>query len=524
MDRFVHAPTTEYEHSYTSIESVIEYHISRLFPGYTCDASLLFRVTRDADYGVDEERDDDFVVAMEEVLASRQTGRPVRLEVASAAEDTSAPLLDILITRLELTADDVYFSPTLLDPNPLIDLALHIDRTDLSAPPWPPVVPSEFRNEADIFEIIRNADRLLHHPYESFDPVVSLISTAARDPAVLAIKITLYRTSGDSPIVRALKTAAERGKQVTAFVELKARFDEERNISWAQELERNGAIVVHGIANLKVHAKACIIVRREPGGIRRYTHLSTGNYNDKTARLYSDIGLLTADAEIAADVADFFNAITGYSSIPALRNLVMAPTSLKQRIISLIDREAARCKASGIGKIIVKLNSLADPDVIDALYRASEAGVTVRMNIRGICMLVPGVEKLSENIKIVSIVDRYLEHSRIFYFENGGAPEVYLSSADWMPRNLERRVELLFPVQSNKNIARVTEMLEMYFHDTVRSRTLLTDGSYAPYSPGDVDGIYRAQQMLYDEAALRSQSAGPSEQREFVVRRSVSPG
>jgi polyphosphate kinase len=428
-------------------------------------------------------------------------------------------MLSILVERLKLSENDVYALPYMLDPSSLTQFSLGFDRDDLRDPEWVPIVPECFKSDESMFHIVREADRIVHHPYESFEPVLKFLRDAASDPDVLAVKITLYRTSGGSPVVQALKEAAERGIQVTAFVELKARFDEERNINWAQELERVGVIVVHGIANLKVHAKACMVIRRERDGIRRYVHLSTGNYNDRTARLYSDIGLFTASEAVATDIAHFFNAITGYSSVSAFKHIAMAPVSLKSRLIELIGREIARKRETGIGRILVKLNSVGDPDVIEALYDASCAGVEIRMNVRGTCMLVPGVEGISDHIEVTSIVDRYLEHSRILYFENGGSPEIYLSSADWMPRNLERRIELLFPVTAPEPMARLYSVLTTCFDDNVKAHHMQPDGSFVKAPANDAEPK-RAQEQLRREASVRADNIDPSVSREFTVRRS----
>ncbi len=521
VDRFVRLPSSDHT-AFTGVEEIVAANAEQLFPGYTVIGTLPFRVTRDADLSVDEERDEDFLVAMEEVLSSRQTSFPVRLEAYTSTTAEQKALRAMLVRKLELTEDDVYDVPCFLDASSFVAMSSRFDRSDLRYPEWPTVLPEYLLEEKSIFDTISEADRVVHHPYESFEPVVRLLDEAAHDPAVLAVKITLYRTSGNSPVVRSLKLAAERGAQVTVFIELKARFDEEQNINWAYELESAGVIVIHGIAHLKVHAKALMIVRRERDGMKRYVHLSTGNYNDSTARLYSDIALFTADDEIAADVAVFFNAITGYSSIPALKRLSMAPTTLKSKLIDLVRREATRCRESGTGRIIAKVNSLADPEIIEALYEASKAGVSIDLNIRGICMLVPGVTGQSENIRVISIVDRYLEHSRIFYFENGGSEELYLSSADLMPRNLERRVELLFPIRNDENRRRIKEILGTYFRDNTKAHLLRPDGTYR--RPANSTEPLRAQEALYREAATRTGNLNPSVRKEFTVRRSRRPG
>jgi polyphosphate kinase len=362
---------------------------------------------------------------------------------------------------------------------------------------------------------------MLHLPYQSFDPVVRFFQTAASDPQVLSIKTALYRTSGNSPIINALERAALSGKQVTAMVELKARFDEERNISWANRLEKAGVIVIYGLARLKVHAKVSMVIRREQDRIKRYVHLSTGNYNDKTAKLYEDIGIFTAREDIAFDVGSLFNMITGYSAIQSMAKLAIAPTSLKRRLLELIDQEIRRSNQEYPGKIMAKMNALADIDIINALYRASQAGVQILLNVRGICMLVPGVPELSEHIRVVSIIDHYLEHSRIFYFANGGAEELFLSSADWMPRNLERRVELMFPVLQEDLKEQVFAILEAYFQDNCQARLLSKFGVWTRLKPSPGEEAFRVQSRLLDRAR---ENADPSwtVRDEFIVRRRPS--
>ncbi len=518
-ERLVQIPGESNELNFTFLEDVIIICATDLFPGNTIVRSLVWRMTRDADLGVDEERDEDFLTAMEEVLVDRQTSFPVRLQTETPKDDGHRHLIEELKSALDLDDEDHFETKTMIDCSVLIDLPFRIDAPSLFYPTHTPIVPSAFQSEDDIFSVISESDHLLHHPYESFEPVIKLLQDSTSDPNVLAIKMTLYRTSGDTPIVKALVAACEAGKQVTVLVELKARFDEERNITWAQELEKAGAIVVYGIAHLKVHAKALMIVRRELQGIRRYVHMSTGNYNEKTARLYSDIGFLSSRDDIASDVSLFFNAITGYSSVPKLRQLFMAPTGLKRRIIDLIHREIERIKATGRGLIMIKLNSLADVDVIESLYEASNAGVEIRMTIRGVCMLVPGVKGQSENIQVVSLVDQFLEHSRIVYFLNGGDEELYLSSADWMPRNLERRVELMFPVVDAENCERLKHILSCYFSDTTHAQELHSDGSYHRIRPEEDNVPLRAQWLLQSEAETRAEPLDEQSRKEFSVRR-----
>jgi polyphosphate kinase len=362
---------------------------------------------------------------------------------------------------------------------------------------------------------------VLHLPYESFSPVVEMVSSAAADPSVIAIKMTLYRTSGDSPVVKALTRAAREGKQVTVVVELKARFDEERNISWATRLEQSGAIVVYGAARLKVHAKAILVVRREEDGLaRRYVHLSTGNYNDRTARLYGDLSLFSANQTICSEVGSFFNMVTGLSALTELHHLSMAPFDLKRRILSMIERETVRSNAETPGLIAAKMNSLSDKDIIDALYRASAAGVKVLLNIRGVCQLVPGLKGLSENITVVSVVGRYLEHARICYFRNGGAEELYLSSADWMPRNLEKRIELLFPVFGEEAKERVQDTLMAYFRDTVKARSLGPSGHWRRVGVTEGSEPFSVQDYFYEDSVRRKARVDIApEDRVLQVRR-----
>jgi polyphosphate kinase len=475
-------------------------------------------VTRDADLGVDEERDEDFLEAMEQVLESREHSRAVRLSVTT---DGGGSLAEFLRGKLGLEQSQVYEVPGPLDLGALMELAQTPGFDHLRHDPWIPRRPAPLSGEEELWDVLKRQDVLLHLPYESFEPVARLVQDAARDPGVLAIKMTLYRTSGDSPIVQALEEAADNGKQVMALVELKARFDEERNIQWAQRLERAGVVVVYGIAELKVHAKALMIIRREESGIIRYVHLGTGNYNDKTAKLYTDLGLFTTNRDLAYEVGLFFNAITGYSAIPALNKICISPTAMKGRIIQLIEREAMRSTPDDPGLIMAKMNSLSHPDVIEALYRASQQGVRIRLNVRGICMLVPGVPGRSDNIRVVSIVDRFLEHARIFYFRNGGAEEIYLSSADWMPRNLDRRVELLFPLQNRTLLKRTRQILEAFFRDNVKARVLQPDGSYTRLKPEN-DEAFRVQQYFAEQARIAADAEEPANRKEFDVRRRPS--
>jgi polyphosphate kinase len=382
---------------------------------------------------------------------------------------------------------------------------------------WEHFYPCDLPEDQPYWDTLKLHDKILHVPYECYDPVVKMISDAADDDNVLAIKMTLYRTGGDSPIIKALEMAAARGKQVVVLVELKARFDEERNIAWANELEQAGVTVIYGLVNLKVHAKILMVVRREADTIRRYVHLATGNYNPKTARLYSDISLFTANPGIANDATNFFNLVTGYSTLQKMNFLGMAPVTIKSRLLSMIQREIERSTPDTPGLIIAKMNSLTHEEVINALYKASQAGVKVQLNIRGICMLVPGVPGMSENITVTSIVDRYLEHARIFYFENGGNPELYCSSADWMSRNLDRRIELMFPILDKDAFKEVKMILDTYFEDNTNAQILQSNGSWLPVEKGK--SPFQAQAELYKIYKKRAENVAKKEQTEFIVRR-----
>lgn len=514
LNRVIFLPDDAGTVSYVLLEDVIVTHAASLFPGYTIREHCHFRVTRDADMGVDEERDEDFVEAMEQLLEHRDFSEAVRLTISPSSED----LRDRLCALVDIRSDDLFSVDGPLRLADFFAVAGINGFDDHKYPRWQSYDSPAVPQDEPLWETIRRRDIMLFHPYESFDPVIRLVRDAAVDSQVLAIKMTLYRTSGDSPIVKALEAAAQRGVQVTVLVELKARFDEERNITWADRLERAGVIVVYGIARLKVHAKALLIVRREREGIRRYVHLGTGNYNDKTAKLYTDIGLMSARTDLAYEAGLFFNAITGYSAIPALNRLVMAPVALKPRLLQLIEREALRSKSGVESRIMAKLNSLADPDVIEALYAASSAGVEIKLNIRGICMLVAGVKGMSERISVTSVIDRYLEHARVIYFHNGGAPEVFAASADWMPRNLERRVELMFPLEAEDVKKRAITALEMAFADTTNSHLMQPDGTYAPPDPGKGTPL-RSQQWFHDRAKERGDELDATDQKVFDVRR-----
>ncbi|HOC28063.1 MAG TPA: polyphosphate kinase 1 [Treponemataceae bacterium] len=516
LPRIVWLPAEGSHRCFTLLDDVVQTFGTRLFPGFSVEETLLFKIARDADFAVDEERDDDFIAAIQEVLVSRQSSVPVRL-ISSGFSPT---ILSFLRDSMKLEQSDLYQLNGPIDLSTMAELANADGFDRLRNPVWKNFWPVDVPRDAPLWDELKRTDILLHVPYQAWDPVARFISDAAEDPSVLAIKMTLYRTSGNSPVIKALEQAARSGKHVTVFVELKARFDEERNISWAHRLEECGVIVVHGIARLKVHAKMCLIVRKEQEGIKRYVHLSTGNYNDRTARLYVDMSIMTSNLEIANDAALFFNMISGYSAILGTRQLVMAPVEMKSRLISLIEREITRSVPEKPGMIVAKMNSLADPEIIQALYRASTAGVRVLLNVRGICMLVPGIKDMSENITVVSIVDRYLEHTRIVWFANGGSDELFLSSADWMPRNLDRRVELMFPVLQESIRNTIRDILFLYFTDNVKAHYLQSDGSWIRRKPTEGEKRVRVQECLYESEKKRTEMFEKEPQREFIVRRS----
>ncbi len=496
------------------LEDVIAANVGGLFPAARIAATALFRITRDADVPVERDETDDLLEAVERAVLTRQRRPPVRLQVSPAADPRIRAWLDGLV---KLRPEEVYEMDSTLDGAALMELANWPGFEQLKNVEWPPQPPRDLLGSDDLFETLVDHDVLLFHPYETFEPVVRLVEQAADDPSVLAVKQTLYRTSGNSPIVRALGRAAQSGKEVTVLVELRARFDEARNIQWARRLEDLGAHVIYGIAGYKTHAKALLIVRRQGNRLQRYVHLATGNYNDRTARLYSDIGLMTTDRDIANDVAAFFNLLTGFSETVGWAKLAIAPTGLQRKFVDLIEREIQVSTPDRPGLIMAKVNSLEDPAICQALYRASQAGVKILLNVRGICVLRPGVEGISENIEVRSIVDRYLEHARAFYFRNGGHEEVYLSSADWMRRNLLKRLEILFPILDANSKKRLIEILNTYFADNVKARRLLTDGTYeavpaggprvraqAKFHKDTVDAVRLAEQTALQFRPLKS--------------------
>ncbi len=517
INRLYWLPTDKKVRQFAMLEDIITFCGRQLFPGFEVDQTLVFKVARDADFAVDEDAGSNFIHAMEDVLIQRKSSFPVELQCNAS----SAVIRDFLKEKLELTDEDIYQTDGMVDVGGLMELREADETGKLSFEPWEHFYPADLPEDEPYWDTLKLHDKILHVPYESYDPVVKFLSDAADDDNVLAIKMTLYRTGRNSPIIDALERAAQRGKQVVVLVELKARFDEERNIAWANELEQAGVTVIYGLVNLKVHAKVLMVIRRESDTVRRYVHLATGNYNTKTAKLYSDISLFTANQEIANDVSLFFNLVTGYSTLQKMKHLDMAPVTMKDRILSMIQREIERSTPEQPGLIIAKMNSLTHEEVIAALYRASQAGVKIMLNIRGICMLVPGVKGLSENITVVSIVDRYLEHARIFYFQNAGTPELYCSSADWMSRNLDRRIELMFPILDKTAFRQVKSWLDMYFEDNTNAEALLPNGSWEPV-PKDKRAVHlRAQEMLYKHYKYQNETTEKARKstQEFEVRR-----
>ncbi|MFL6216372.1 MAG: polyphosphate kinase 1 [Blastocatellia bacterium] len=461
---------------FTLLEEVIAANINSLFPGMKIGEFHAFRVTRDADIEIREDEANDLLRVLEQELRRRRRfGSIVRLEVAA----TMPPdMVAYLTNSLDLTSDDVYAIDGPLNVPDLMAL-YKLDRPELKDKPFVASIPLAMRSNESIFEIIKRQDVLVHHPYNSFTSVVDFINSAAYDPDVLAIKMTLYRTGQDSPIVRALMEASERGKQVAVLVELKARFDEESNIGWARRLEKAGVHVVYGLLGLKTHCKLALVVRREADALHRYVHIGTGNYNATTARIYTDLGLFTANDQIGADATDLFNFLTGYSRQTAYRRLIVAPVNMRERVNALIDREIEHEKAGRPARIIAKINSLTDTKVIRKLYEASQAGVPIDLLVRGVCSLRPGVPGLSDKIDVISIVGRFLEHSRIIYFENGGSEDIYIGSADWMQRNLDRRVEILVPIDDPRLKRHLKdEVLDVCLRDNIKARRLLLNGTY----------------------------------------------
>jgi len=477
------------------LEEIIAAHLGMLFPGLETVASFPFRITRDADLEIEVDEASDLLTTVEEVMEQRARGKPVRIEVDCSMRDGICHMLE---AKLGVDMSMVYRVGHPVGMADLMQL-MSLDRPELKDAPFPASVPEDLDNDRDVFAAIRHHDILLYHPYDSFMPVINLIRQAAHDPDVLAIKITLYRVGPNSPVVRALMEAQENGKTVAALIELKARFDEENNIGWARALERQGVHVVYGVVGLKVHAKICMVVRREKDGIRRYMHLGTGNYNAATSRIYTDFGFLTCDRDIGGDMAHLFNFLTGYARIEEYNRLLVAPVTIRKGIIERIDREIARQREHGDGHLIFKMNALVDPACIAALYKASQAGVKVELQVRGICCLRPGIPGISENITVTAIVGRFLEHARIYYFRNGGDEEVWLGSADLMPRNLDRRVEVIYPIRDPAlQKAVIGTILPVQLGDNVKTRIMHPDGTYTRAVPAPGRVSLNAQSWLVE--------------------------
>ena len=503
LPRLVEIPETEGEKSFIFLEDIIKECCHHLFHGYTIKEIVPFRITRNADLLIDEDEAVDLLAEVEKSLQQRRKGQPVRLEIGKRANKA---VKDFVVGALRLEQEDIYEINGPLDLAVLAKFADLPGYDDLRFPPITPQTPADLanRDSEDLFAVIQGKDVILHHPYESFDPVVAFIRKAAADPKVLAIKQTLYRVGGNSPIVKALAEAAQRGKQVTVLVELKARFDEENNILWARRLEEAGCYVIYGLVGLKTHSKCTLVVRREHNGIRRYVHIGTGNYNDSTAKVYTDVGIFTANDLIGTDASAFFNLLSGYSDPPIWNKFIVAPLGLRDKLTEFIDREIRWAAAGKPARIVAKMNSLLDKQLIIKLYEASAQGVLVDLIVRGICVLRPGLPGVSENIRVRSIVGRFLEHSRIFCFLNGGEENMYISSADWMPRNLNERVELTVPVGDENHKQRIKEILELQLRDNQKAHIMRSDGTYRK-----VDKRYppiNSQRMLMEQAAAAAKT------------------
>lgn len=498
LPRLVQIPSVNNAKNFILLEQIIERNIGKLFSNYKVLCAYPYRIMRNADLTIDEEEASDLLKEIQNKLKMRQWGEVIRLEVEAGID---AKLLRFLKSEFKVADADVFEIPGPIDLTVLMKL-YGIDGYDhlRYVQPVPQKVP-EIEPGEDIFEAIRKSDIFLHHPYQTFDPVVDFIRQASQDPDVLAIKQTLYRVSGNSPIISSLAQAAENGKQVTVLVELKARFDEEHNIVWAKKLEQAGCHVIYGLVGLKTHSKIALVVRKEEDGIRRYVHLGTGNYNDSTAKLYTDCGIFTCKESIGEDATAVFNMLSGYSEPLSWNELILAPYWLRDKFLYLIKREIKHVKAGKEGRIIAKMNSLCDPGIIASLYEASAAGVKIDLIVRGICCLKVGIPGVSENISVISIVGNFLEHSRIFYFENGGNVDVYMGSADWMPRNLDRRVEIIFPVLEDSLKEKAIHILDVELKDNVKARVLESDGNYVRIDKRG-KSLINSQRVLVEEAEL----------------------
>jgi polyphosphate kinase len=513
LPRLIKLPRDDARQDYIFLAEVIGNYLADLFPGTTIVGYWAFRVTRNSELYIDEEEAQNLLKAVENELHNRRKGDAVRLEVE---KDCPQSIRDVLLSTFRLSEDDLYVLDGPINPTRLMAIYEGDHSPELRDPPFVPQIAASVRDEHDIFAAIERRDILLHHPYESFSTVVEFLEAAAEDPKVLAIKQTLYRTGGDPKIIGALMNAVKNGKQVTVVVELRARFDEANNILWAGRLEEAGVHVVYGLVGYKIHAKMTLVVRKVEDSIRRYVHLGTGNYNPTTARLYTDLSLLTCRTELAEDVTNLFNLLTGICQFQGTEKLVVAPFDLHKRVLKLIDRETQNAVKSLPSRIIAKMNSLVDPDVIQALYTASQAGVKIELIIRGICCLVPGVKGLSENITVRSIVDRFLEHSRIYYFENACQPQILVGSADWMPRNFIRRIETVFPIEDGNLRERITtEILALPLADNAKARFLQPDCSYKFPNPKRTGPAHRSQMEFIALATGTKRKGTPKTKRPY---------
>jgi len=514
LPRLVEVPGTRQERCFVFLEAIIEEYCRFLFVGYSVQKVFPFRITRNADLFLDEHDAEDLLAELQKSLRRRKYGQEVRLEIAKTMTDIGK---QFVYDALNLTDQDIYEVSGPLDLTCFMKFYDLEGKDELRYPPIAPQVPQDLLDAKgkNLFEEIREREILLHHPYESFEAVVKFVQQAAVDPRVLAIKQTLYRVSGQSPIVKALAQAAENGKQVTVLVELKARFDEENNIVWARSLEEAGCHVIYGLVGLKTHSKIVLVVRREDEGIKRYVHFGTGNYNDATAKFYTDMGLFTANDQFGADASAFFNLISGYSDPPVWNKIAVAPLGLREKFNELIDREIQHVLDGGEGRIVAKMNSLVDKKTILRLYEASKAGVKIDLIVRGVCVLRPGIPGISDNITVRSIVGRFLEHSRIYYFANGGDTKIYLSSADWMFRNLEERVEILFPVEGTAHVKRIKDYLRLMLDDNCKAHILKNDGNYRP--------VLRRGKAINSQEILLKQAKEAVEAVPLLVKQKIQP-
>ncbi|WPK66093.1 Polyphosphate kinase [Eubacterium callanderi] len=505
LDRIIALPRADREapFRYIFIENIIIHNAGQLFTGYDVKHVSEFRITRNGDLAIDEDEAEDLLIEIEKSIQQRKWGACIKLEITKAMSKKAKRKL---IEELEISEADVYELKGQLDLTCFMKFQGRPEFDELREPIYKPLPSRDFYEQEDIFEVIREKDRLLHHPYQSFDTVVDFVRKAAVDPDVLAIKQTLYRVSGDSPIIAALIEAAQNGKQVTVLVELKARFDEANNIVWAKKLERAGCHVIYGLVGLKIHCKMILVVRKEEDGIRRYVHLGTGNYNDVTARLYTDIGMFTAKESYGSDVSTLFNVLSGYSHYTLWKKLEVAPTTMREAFNRHIDREIENVKLGVRGRIIAKMNSLIDDQIVEKLYEASQAGVEIRLVVRGMCSLIPGIPGVSENITVHSIVGTFLEHSRIYYFYNQGKEDIYLSSADWMQRNLNRRIETLFPVEDPDLKAELKHILDITLRDTIKTRVMTETGEYIRVDKRGKE-LLSCQQYFCEEAEQQFEEA-----------------